>query len=487
MQEYRTDILVMGAGTAGIPAALFASEGERRVVLVDAADRIGGTLHVSSGHMSAAASRLQKSRGIIDNAADHFDDVMRISRGTAHAPLVRIAVNNAADTIDWLMENNFDMAPECPVIAYSHEPYLVPRTYWGRNKALSILDVLQRLLEKRVAEGGIELKLNTRVIGVERPSGVGGLWSAICRDPKGETRILAKDVVLATGGYGANSALFSKLTGGLPLLSPAPASADGSGLEMALALGGTVRNESIFLPTLGGVPATPGGHWLDWDDKAILTPQHRQPWEIYVNAMGERFVAEDNPSPDSRERALKQQPGLAFWLVYDARIRREAPPLFPRRDAAAMDAYFNTHPAYKTAPTIAALASSCGMESAKLAASIADYNRGVAAGKDSLGRSHNPVPLEEAPFYAIRHQGVTLRCWAGLGVDEALTVTDRTGQPLPGLYAIGEILGGAALSGDSFASGMSITPALTFGRLLGQRLATGPVEEMKRSDHHAAA
>ncbi len=474
MRHDVADILIVGAGTAGIPAAIYASQKQRKVILLEAADRVGGTLHVSSGHMSAAASRLQKSRGIADSAQEHFDDVMRISRRTAYAPLVRVAVDNAADTIDWLMDNGFDMAPECPVIAYSHEPYLIPRTYWGRNKAISILDVLKRLLEQHAVQGDIDLKLKTRLVSLRPMADVGAegcRWEAVCETPDGSLQIQAQDIVLATGGYGANPEIFSALTNGLPLLSPAPDCADGSGLQMALVQGGVAHNQNIYLPTLGGVPKEPGGHWVDWDDKAILTPQHRAPWEIYVNTNGERFVAEDNPSPDSRERALKQQPGLAFWVVYDARILREAPPLFPMRGTAAMAACFSSHRAYQRADSMADLAKACGMQPGSLEQTIADYNAAQAAGRDRFGRTHMPAPLSEGPFYAIRHQGVTLRCWAGLKVDAQNRVVDAAEQPIPGLYAIGEILGGAALSGDSFASGMSITPALTFGRLLGQRLA----------------
>lgn len=463
------DVLVIGAGTAGIPAAIFAARRGARVVMLEGSDRIGGTLYVSSGHMSAAGSKLQKARGIKDSAADHYDDVMRISRRTANPELVRLATDNAADTIDWLMENGFEMGPECPVIAYSHEPYLVPRTYWGREKGLSILKVLQRLLDAALADGIIDLRLKSRVTSI-KPDPSGTAWQVTFAGAAGSESLQARNVVLATGGFGGNPELFSRVTNGLPLLSPAPATADGSGLELALKLGGRVQNSDIFLPTVGGVPQDPGGHYVNWDIKTNLTPQHRKPWEIFVNLSGARFVAEDDPSPDSRERALKQQPQLAFWVIYDERIRRMAPPLFPARDAAEVASCFGCHAAYLSAPSIEALAAGCGFDQATFAATVAAYNEGQQSGTDAYGRQYMPAPLGEAPFYAIRHQGVTLRCWAGLAVNAGLNVIDQKGAPFSGLYAIGEIIGGGAMSGDSFASGMSITPALTFARLLGNRL-----------------
>ncbi|MGE0801905.1 MAG: FAD-dependent oxidoreductase [Lautropia sp.] len=469
MTGERVDLLVAGAGTAGIPTAVFAARRGARVLLVEAQPRIGGTLHVSSGHMSAAGTRLQADRGIADSAQAHYDDVMRISKGTAHPTLLRVATTHAAATIDWLMAEGFDMGPECPVIAYSHEPYLVPRTYWGRDKGRSILAVLARLLDAAVGgSNAVDLRLGTRLRALHAADGGG--WVARLATGESAVTVHAREVVLATGGYGANPELFSRVTGGYPLLSPAPVGADGSGLELALALGGRLQNQSIYLPTVAGVPDRPGGHALDWDRKSNLTPQHRLPWEIYVNLAGERFVAEDDPSPDARERALKRQSGLAFWVVFDQAMLDAAPPLFVGTPKDEILDRFRWHPAYRKADSVAALAQACGMDAAVMERTVARYNAAVADGNDPLGRRHLPAPIGRGPFHAIRHQGVTLRCWAGIEIDDSLRVVGGDGRPLPGLYAIGEIIGGAALSGDSFASGMSITPALTFGRLLGQQL-----------------
>ena len=106
------DVIIVGAGTAGIPVAIFAARRGGRVLLLDAAPRIGGTLFLSTGQMSAAGTQLQQAKGIEDSAELHFDDVMRISQNTADAELVRLAVNEAAPTFDWLMEGGFEPFPE---------------------------------------------------------------------------------------------------------------------------------------------------------------------------------------------------------------------------------------------------------------------------------------------------------------------------------------------------------------------------------------
>jgi len=101
------DLLVLGAGTAGLPAAIFAARRGLRVLLVEKLDRVGGTLHVAQGQLAAAGTSLQRERGIEDSPELHFADVMRISRGTANEEMVRLAVGAAAGTIEWLRAAGF--------------------------------------------------------------------------------------------------------------------------------------------------------------------------------------------------------------------------------------------------------------------------------------------------------------------------------------------------------------------------------------------
>ncbi len=93
------DVIIIGAGTVGLPAAIFASQRSDSVLVLDAAPDIGGTLHLSGGQMSAAGTRLQKEKGIEDSPALHLEDVMCISKNTADRDLVGLAVNNWLSTI----------------------------------------------------------------------------------------------------------------------------------------------------------------------------------------------------------------------------------------------------------------------------------------------------------------------------------------------------------------------------------------------------
>ncbi|MCC5862269.1 MAG: FAD-dependent oxidoreductase, partial [Gammaproteobacteria bacterium] len=151
--ETTHDLLIIGAGNAGLAAAVFAAQGGARVVLVDAANVPGGTLMMSAGQMSAANTAVQRARGIEDSADLHFEDVMRISRGTADAALVRLAVDEAAASFDWLMSRGFPMLPDHPVTGLAHEPYSVPRYYWGERNGHSVLAVLIEALRPELERG----------------------------------------------------------------------------------------------------------------------------------------------------------------------------------------------------------------------------------------------------------------------------------------------------------------------------------------------
>jgi len=466
-----TDLVVVGAGTAGLPAAIEAAAHGLRVTVIEKSDQPGGTLWRSWAQLSAGGTALQRAKGIRDSPDLHFDDVMRISKNTADPELVRLAVDHAPATVEWLMASGFDMDPDAPAVLHFHEPYLLPRTYWGRNAGRSVLEVLLPAFEKARAAGSVTLELNTELVAFrlkehDRVAGV------TVRDSDGTFReIDATNVILTSGGYAGNPELFPRLTSGSPLVGPGLPGAEGSGLLAALEAGGRVRGQDRFLPTYGGVLRS-GSTWetVGLDDFPALTPQSRAPWEIHVNTRGERFVAEDAPSVDDRENALLDQPELKFWVVYDAAIRRSAPALFPTWDEAELDRSFDGHPSFVTALDLTTLAQATGMDPAVLADTVAAYNTAVASGDDPFGRAHLPAPIAEPPYYAVLNHGTTLKSPAGLTVDGQLRVIGTDG-PFANLWAAGEVIGGSTLSGKSFVSGMSVTPALGFGRMLGRRAA----------------
>jgi fumarate reductase flavoprotein subunit len=278
-----------------------------------------------------------------------------------------------------------------------------------------------------------------------------------------------RHVLIATGGYSMNPVLFQSLIGVSPYTNAAYPFAQGDGLSMATRLDAGLRGRELHRAGGGSIlsgfefPAQRVGRFNTY-------PSSRPPWEIWVNAQGERFLREDEPTVYEREYALVRQPEFRFAVVFDDAIFRSAPPGVAGWTREQMEAQFNAHPMFARADSLATLAARARLDAAGLARSVATYNAAVASGRDPLGRVYLPRPISEPPFYAITLLGHSATSSIGLTVDADLRVTDRDGKPIQGLYAAGEVLGSGVLTGRAFVPGMLLTPALSLGRMLGRTL-----------------
>lgn len=468
------DVVVVGAGTAGLPCAITAAAGGARVLLVEKDRRIGGTLHISGGHLAAAGTRRQAERGIADSPEFHLADILRISGGTARSDLIRLVVEHAAETVDWLADRGFNFAPETPRIIYGHEPYSVPRTYYGRDEGLSILAVLQQELDAVARRAPLAVWTDSPVVGIE--SDDAGATVTVLRGGVDVT-VRTSAVVLATGGFAANAELFTELEGA-PLVSAAHMTSTGDGLYLARELGARIQGQGSYMPSFGGLPDPRAPGRANWSDRQLLTSE-RPPLEIYVDPAGRRWVAEDEPSIDAKERRLAEIPSQTFWTIFDdamlsAAVGRAA--LVVGCTPEDIRAMANTREGVHSAKSVVELATAAGIDAAGLCDTVGRYNTAVARGVDpEFGRTHLPAPIARPPFYAVRNHGIALVTFAGLDIDDRFRVRDVVGRPIPRLYAVGEVIGAAATCGQSFCSGMLVTPAITFGRLLGRALAASAV------------
>ncbi|MDL4772542.1 MULTISPECIES: FAD-dependent oxidoreductase [Thermomonosporaceae] len=470
-QQY--DLVIIGAGTGGIPCAVEAAGRGARVLLVEKDGRVGGTLHTTGGHLSAGGTRRQRERGIEDSVAAHLADIERISGGTARADLVELAARNAPETVDWLEDHGFAFAPESPRLVYGHEPYGVARTYYGKDAGLSILAVLKRLLDEQVEAGRVELWLSSTAIGLVEAPGTAPTVTVL-RGGVEEVEVRTAALVLATGGFAADVELFEEIEG-VPLVSAAHPTSTGDGLVIAREAGAAIAGRGRYLPTFGGLPhpTTPGKAYFE--ERPLLVAAERPPWEIYVDRAGRRFVAEDEPSIDLKERALAAATDGTFWTVFDDAARRNSVPMVVGWSPEDVLAKAGTRAGVHRADTLAELAALTGIDPAGLAATVDRYNAAVAAGHDAeFGRTHLPAPIAAGPFFAMENHAITLVTFSGVDVDGHLRVRRTDGRAMEGVYALGEIIGAAATCGNSFCGGMLVTPALTFGRLLGRRLAPAP-------------
>ena len=474
------DLIVVGGGNAGLPAAIFAARRGAKVLIVEAAGILGGTLHLSSGQMSAAGTKLQKEKGIEDSPESHYEDVMRISKNTADPDIVRLAVFNAAETFDWLMDNELDVYPEHPVTGTTHEPYSHARYAWGQQGGRSLLRILEKELQPEIDNGRVTVLLSTEVTELIQ-AGDGRVTGVSTKNIDGETaQYSGHNILLSCGGYASNADMFEQLEGARDYSDVSYEYSQGAGITLGLAAGGYVRGGEHHLPLFGAVLAD-----NDFPSRMIAAVRHfppdRPPWEIYVNEAGQRFLQEDIPSHDVYEHALLAQDGERCWVVFDQAIYKQAPRLVQGSFAGPLteedvDEAFNTSwPMFYKADSIPALAASAGIDAHGLAGTVSAYNQAQQSGKDqAFGREYMPLPLAEPPFYAIELRSWFLTGFAGLAVNKDLQVIREDETPVPGLYAAGELLGTGAFMGRSYCGGMLVTPALTFGRLLGESMLEFP-------------
>jgi fumarate reductase flavoprotein subunit len=467
------DLIVVGAGTAGLPAAIFAAQRGAKVLAIEKSHRLGGTLDRSGARMTAAGTRLQKAKGITDTPDMHYADVMRVCHDTAVPHLVRLAVDNAAWTMDWLMDKGFACLPDHPVVTGSgHTPDSTPRYQWGKEAGISVLKILEPEINAALESGKLKILFNTDAVELMMAKD-GSVAGVVAADEAGRrTDYRGRAVALATGGCLNNVKLHSELHNGVPPYHRIGYPTNtGGGLILGQQAGGYFHGGDKYNCGFGQILADfnyPSPSW----GFADITPERRMPWEIFVNVRGERFIREDETDIDGREKALGRQPGHRHWVIYDQAIRDRAPTLFSRMTPEAVDDAFKRQHYFTKAASLAELAAKAGIYGAGLAATVAAYNKAQAAGTDAaFGRTHMPMPIGGAgPYYAVRLQGTTLLTYAGLVVDKDLRVMTKAGKPVANLFAAGEVIGSASTVGNALVNGMAVMPALTFGRLIGQRL-----------------
>jgi fumarate reductase flavoprotein subunit len=461
------DVIVVGAGTAGMPLA-FQAATRGKVLVIERGAMLGGTLHLSGGMMSAGGTALQKRKDIVDSPQQLYDDSWAMSHGKANPETLRLYVDNAAQTIDWLERIGL-LYPDYQPTTGVHAAFATRRYHGGPEGGRSLLKIFLPPFQQAEADGRIRVLLNARAVELTKDQG-GAVTGIIVEQNGRRTQYRGRNVVMTAGGTIHNAANFKRYHNKGLFVQSGYEHSQGEGLNIGEAAGANISGGEKWIGHPGTIVQDrtfPSRSMA----RASIDPRRRKPGEILVNAEGERFVQEDTDDIDHFERQLTDQTNMAAWVIWDQKIYDQAQPKLLSGDLAQQQKWFDTHMMFARADTIEAAARKMGLPPEKVAATVADYNRvQKGGGSDKFGRTHRPLPIAEGPFYIVETYTSGVFTFAGLDVNKNLQVVTADKKPIPNLYAAGENIGGWQCAGDVVINGCMVTPAITFGRLLGERL-----------------
>ncbi|HZT09332.1 MAG TPA: FAD-dependent tricarballylate dehydrogenase TcuA [Chloroflexota bacterium] len=483
MESY--DVVVVGAGNAGLCAALSAREAGARVAVLEKAPRAerGGNTAFTGGLLRFPFQGIEEIKPLIPDYTadelsnvdvgrytqhDYASDLERVTEGLSDPALVETLVGNAYPTMRWMRDRGVRW-----LLALGRQSYKVGETYrffgnlileaHGGGQGLS-----DRLFE--IAEGsGIEIRYDTKATGLDTNAN-GAVTGVRIRDQDGVHNLSARSVVLASGGFEANREMRTRYLGPDWELAKVRGTRfnTGDSIQMALAIG-----------------AQSYGHWscchaVAWDllanevgDLRIgdLHQKHSYPLGIVVNRLGQRFVDEGadfrNYTYAKYGREILKQPGRQAFQIFDSKT---VPML--------RDEYRIKEATRGRANTIAELADQLTIDQDGLSRTVAEFNAAIRPGefnpsildgKHTEGitppKSNWAIPIDEPPFegYAVTC-GITFT-FGGLRINPRCQVLDTENRPIPGLFAAGELVGG--LFYYNYPGGSGLMAGAVFGRIAG--------------------
>ncbi|MGX7025030.1 flavocytochrome c [Vagococcus hydrophili] len=437
------DIVIVGAGGAGMAAAIEAkNEGKNPVILEKMPVAGGNTLKSSSG-MNASETKFQKEQGIKDSNDKFYEETLKGGHGTNDKELLRYYVDNSADAIDWLDSMGIKLNNLTITGGMSEK-----RTHRPEDGS-AVGGYLVDGLLKNVHEKEIPIFVNADVTEItEKDGAVDGVKVKV---EKKEKEIKSKAVVVTTGGYGANPEMLEKEKPELKgYVTTNQAGSTGDGIKMIEKLGGqTVDMDQIQI------------HPTVQQDKGILIGEAvRGEGGILVSQEGKRFVNEmdtrDNVS--AAENKLKEK---SSYLIFDAGVKERV---------KAID-FYEKQGFVKKSDSIEGLAKELDMDEKALSETVTTWNKAVADKKDAefnraTGMDHG---LEKADYYAIKIAPGIHYTMGGVKVNTNTEVLDKDGKAIKGLYASGELTGG--LHGENRIGGNSVGDIIVFGRQSGKQSA----------------
>lgn len=435
-ETLEADVVIIGAGGAGLVSAIEATQAGKKVLVLEKMAFAGGNSVKATGGMNAAETSVQKKLNIEDTVDVFVSDTMTGGKDINNKELVTAMAKNSAAAIDWLET----IKAPLPEVSFSGG---------ATNKRIHRPEggapVGSYLIEKFLAnakELGIEIKYNTKAneIIIEDGKAVGVKATA-----EGVNyTVKAKAVILATGGFGANEAMYTQyrpeLKGFVTTNTPG---ATGDGIAMAEKAGAAlVDMEQIQIhPT------------VHQETSIMITESVRGGGAILANQGGKRFTNEMG-TRDVVSADVIAQEGSSAYLIFDQK-QREA--------LSAIEGYIKAGITTEAA-TVEALAEAIGTDKTALTETVTTWNKAVADKKDAaFARATGmDVDVSVGPFYAIKIAPGVHHTMGGVKIDVNTQVLNAAGAVIPGLFAAGEVTGG--IHGANRIGGNAVTDFVVFGR-----------------------
>ena len=482
------DVVVVGAGGAGMTAAITAAAEGKNVVILESQSMVGGNSVRATGGMNAGKTVYQdenefgESAGVektLKTAAEkyadnetitalaktvseqwaayqanptgYFDsvelmelDTMIGGKGINDPELVETLCANSADAIDWLDEHGITLHDVSSFGGASVKR--IHRPVNAEGKTVSVGSYMIPLLQENCEKAGVQILLNTTANEILTDAN-GAAVGIKATGSTGETvTVNAKAVVLTTGGFGANLDMVVEYKPELKgFMTTNAAGAQGQGIEMATAIGaGTVDMDQIQIhPT------------VEANTAALITEGLRGDGAVLINAEGKRFIDEVG-TRDVVSAAEIAQTGSYSWLVVDQAMV----------DASSVIQGYIKKGYTVTGETYEELGKAMGVDAAAFAETMDKWNGYVEAKNDpDFGRTSFANPLNTAPYYAVKVTAGVHHTMGGLKINANTEVLNEKGEVIPGLFAAGEVTGG--VHGANRLGGNAVADFTVFGRIAG--------------------
>ena len=482
------DVVVVGAGGAGMTAAITAAAEGKSVVILESQSMVGGNSVRATGGMNAGKTVYQdenefgESAGVektLKTAAEkyadnetitalaktvseqwaayqanptgYFDsvelmelDTMIGGKGINDPELVETLCANSADAIDWLDEHGITLHNVSSFGGASVKR--IHRPVNAEGKTVSVGSYMIPLLQENCEKAGVKMMLDTTATEILTDAN-GAAVGVKATGASGETvTVNAKAVVLASGGFGANLDMVVKYKPELKgfMTTNAPG-IQGQGIEMAQAIGAaTVDMDQIQIPPT-----------VEANTAALITEGLRGDGAVLINAEGKRFIDEVG-TRDVVSAAEIAQTGSYSWLVVDQAMV----------DASSVIQGYIKKGYTVTGATYEELGEAMGVDAAAFAETMEKWNGYVEAKNDpDFGRTSFANPLNTAPYYAVKVTAGVHHTMGGLKINANTEVLNEKGEVIPGLFAAGEVTGG--VHGANRLGGNAVADFTVFGRIAG--------------------